>query len=96
MLNAYDKVDISLLIYKIYSFVALHFHNSFLMFSLLVCIVTCSAIFLPVMIPLMRSAAFSAIMMTGALMFPDTVFGIMDASATYNPATFFTLYQDMK
>jgi hypothetical protein len=35
--------------------------------------------------PRIISAAFSAIMMTGALMFPPTKFGITEASATRSP-----------
>ena len=44
----------------------------------------------------MRSAAFSPIMMQGALMLPLTMYGIIDASATLKPATPLTLEKSIQ
>ncbi len=47
-------------------------------------------------LPRIISAAFSPIMIDGAFVFPDTMFGIMDASATRNPEIPFTLKHKLK
>ena len=39
---------------------------------------------------LIMSEAFSAIMMVGAFVFPETMYGIMDASITLRPVTPYT------
>ena len=43
------------------------------------------------LLPFIRSAAFSAIITTGALVLPEIWVGITDASTTLNPVTPFTL-----
>ena len=44
-----------------------------------------------VSLPRMRSAAFSAIMMTAAFVLPDTMVGITEASTTRRPSNPLTL-----
>ena len=44
----------------------------------------------------MMSAAFSAIMMTGALVLPEVMAGIMEASTTRRPCNPFTLHSEHK
>ena len=44
----------------------------------------------------MMSAAFSAIMMTGALVLPEVMAGMMEASTTRRPCNPFTLHSEHK